>query len=75
MYKIDSPISFDVNLEPYCEDCCMADLSIDETTCINLFNKSYKMRMIRCGKHDLCRIIYRHIKNEIEKGGENENQD
>lgn len=74
MYKIDSPLYFEVNLEPYCEDCNMSDLSVDEN---GLFfnNERHIMRMIRCSKHDLCSTLYRHIKNEIEKGADDEIQD
>lgn len=69
MYKIDSPIPFDINLESYCKDCNMSDLSVDEN---GLFfnNERHIIRTIRCSKHDLCSTLYRHIKNKIEKGEE-----
>ena len=67
MYKIDSPVYFEVGLEPYCKDCKMSDLAIDEEAlCFD--NERHIMRNIRCSKHDLCSTLYRHIKNEIEKG-------
>ena len=67
MYKIDSPIPLSINLDSYCEDCVMADLSIDEVRFI-ADGKNYKTRMIQCSKHDLCNTLYRRIKYKIEKG-------
>lgn len=75
MYKIDSPIPFEVDLESYCEDCNMADLFIDEVSFINVFNKNYKMRTIRCNRHSLCSTLYRYIKKATEKGEDDEIQD
>ena len=74
MYKIDSPIPFEVNLESYCKDCYMADLSINEET-LYIDSKRHMMRMIRCSKHDLCSSLYRHIKKATEKEGDDEIQD
>ncbi len=75
MYKIDSPIPFEVGLEPYCEDCDMADLTIDVVTFARFYGKNYKTRTILCRKHDLCSTLYRHIKNATEKGEDDEIQD
>ena len=75
MYKIDSPIPFDVGLAPYCEDCDMADLTIDVVTFVNFSNKNYKTRTILCSKRNLCSSLYRHIKNATEKGEDDEIQD
>lgn len=68
MYKIDSPVYFEVNLESYCEDCNMSDLLIDEETFVDVNSNRYRIRKIRCSKHDLCSTLYRNIKNMIEKG-------
>ena len=75
MYKIDSPVYFEVKLEPYCKGCGVSDhLSIDETI-LYIDNERHIMRTIRCSNHGLCRTLYGHIKNEIEKGEDDEIQD
>lgn len=75
MYKIDSPVYFEVDLESYCKGCSVSDhLSIDETI-LYIDNERQIMRTIRCSNHDLCNTLYRRIKYKIEKGEDDEIQD
>lgn len=75
MYKIDSPISFDVNLEPYCEDCCMSDLTISTDFLYRIAGHDFYFSRLTCSKYSLCKQIYERLKNETEKGEDDEIQD
>ena len=75
MYKIESPISIEVNLEPYCEDCNMADLTINTDFLWSVGGRDVYLRQITCSKCSLCKQIYERLKNETEKGEADEIQD
>jgi len=70
MYKIKSPINFEVHLAPYCKDCNMSDLTINTEFLWCVGGKDVYLRQLTCSKYSLCKQIYEHLKYETEKGEE-----